>query len=65
MTKNNQIIDVKPKVQSILEKKPSNSMNSQFTDQLFAMTLGMGMLTGIPGGLTYPQAINIISSKTP
>lgn len=63
--KNESILDAKPVNKIVFEAKPSNSTTSgQLTDQLFAMTLGRGMWLGF-SALTYPEAIDIISPKTP
>ena len=63
---NEGIIDYKPQNEAILDYKPSNeNIAPDTTDQLYEMTLGAGMLMGLGPHITYPQDINILSSKSP
>lgn len=53
----------KPKL-TVEDVKPSIDSSSQSKElQLFNVTLGRGMATGVVG-MTYPEDINIVSTKT-
>ena len=58
------IVDYKPKNKGIVDYKPKIGMVSEFTDRLYEITLGAGMLIGLGPHITYPTNINIISSKS-
>jgi len=64
---NEVVIDFKPNSEAIINWKPKQNVESasQLTDQLYEVTLGAGQLVGFGPAITYPEAIDITSSKSP
>ena len=77
MPKNFILEDIKPKNEAVNDILPKNKLaedilpknlmgvGENLGDQLYSMTLGVGMLIGLGFHITYNESINITSPKSP